>query len=423
MRDEPGEPGGFDLWGKPPADVFLTAYALLEFHAMAEVHPVDPALLARIRAWLAAHQQPDGSWSPGEGAAGPPAEQVRRALVRTAYVAWAFARVGAPSAPANAFLEAHAAETTDPYAVALAALALLTSDRASPAGHALVDRLVALRSADDHGVLWAPTGDTNLGARGTSARIETSSLAILALLADGRHAGLASRALDRLLAWRQGDGRFGTTQSTVLAMEALLASPPPLPAPGEVTIDDGRGGVRTVAVDGRAFEPVHVELGVGGVEPVGVTMRGGGSVRATVSRTSWVPWDRSRERRGRLALEVAWPEEVLAVGPRYDATVTVSNPTAEKASVVTLEIGIPPGCDVEPEDVRGDGFERAERAETAMVLYLRDLPGGASRTFRLGFRPRYAFDVVTAPSTAYEYYVPEEAAEVGPRRIVSTCWF
>lgn len=413
----PGEPGGFELWGRAPADAFLTAHALLEFHAIAAVHPVDEALVARIRAWLVAHQQPDGSWSPDEASALPPADRARRTFVRTAYVAWAFARVGAPSALANAFLEAHAAEATDPYAVALAALALLTSDRASPAGHALVDRLVALRSGDDHGVLWAPTGDTNIGARGESARIEATALAILALLADGRHAGLASHALDRLLAWRQRDGRFGTTQSTVLAMEALLASPAPLPAHGEVTIDDGHGGVRKVEVDGREFEPVHVDLGDGGVAPVGVTVRGGASVRATVSRTSWVPWDRSRERRGRLALEVAWPAEVLTVGPRYDATVTVSNPTAKTASAVTLEIGIPPGCDVEPDEVRGDGFERAERAETAVVLYLRDLPGGESRTFRIGFRPRYAIDVVTAPSKAYEYYVPEEAAEVGPRRV------
>ena len=56
------EPGGFDWWGKPPANLFLTAYALLEFHAMAEVHPVDPALLARITKWLLDKQRADGSW-------------------------------------------------------------------------------------------------------------------------------------------------------------------------------------------------------------------------------------------------------------------------------------------------------------------------------------------------------------------------
>lgn len=414
----PGEPGGFDWWGKPPANLFLTAYALLEFHAMAEVHPVDPALLARIQAWLLAHQQADGSWSPAGVKATWSADFARgRSHVLTAYVAWGLARAGAPSAKAQAWLEAHADATRDPYAVALTALALLTADRSHPVGHALVDRLVGLASPDERGVRWLSESDTNIGARGTSAEIETTSLATLALLADGRHAGLASRALDRLLSWRGADGRFGTTQSTILALEALLADAGAASGPGDVTIDDGRGGGRTVPVDAGTVEPLHFDLGAGDAGPVALTVRGEARVRATVSRTSWVPWDRSRERRGRLALEVTWPAEVLTVGPRYDATVTVSNPTAKTASVVTLEIGIPPGCDVEPDDVRGDGFERAERAETAIVLYLRDLPGGEARTFRIGFRPRYAFDVVTAPSKAYEYYVPEEAAEVGPRRV------
>jgi len=413
------EPGGFDWWGKPPANLFLTAYALLEFHAMAEVYPVDPALLARITTWLLDRQQADGSWSPaGEKATGSADFARGRSLVLTAYVAWGLARAGAPSAKANAWLEAHADATHDPYAVALTSLALLTADATSRPGRALAARLVALVTEDERGILWRPAGETNIGARGDSAAIETTALAIQALLLDGRQPGLASRALDRLAAWRGADGRFGTTQSTILALEALLAAASATAGgDGDVTLDDGRGGSRTVRVGPSTVEPVHLDLGAGDAGPVGMTIAGDARVRVAVTRTSWVPWDRSRERRGRLALTVAWPTEVLTVGPRYDATVTVANPTADPASVVTLEVGLPPGCDVEPGDVRGAGLERVERAERAVVLYLRDLPGGASRTFQVGFRPRYGLDVVTAPSKAYEYYVPEEAAEVGPQRV------
>jgi hypothetical protein len=413
------EPGGFDWWGKPPANLFLTAYALLEFRAMAEVYPVDPALLARIAKWLLDRQQADGSWTPAGERATWSADFARgRSQILTAYVAWGLARAGAPSAKATAWLEAHADATQDPYGLALTALALLTADPASRVGQASVDRLVKLLTEDDRGILWRPEGETNIGARGDSATVETTALAIQALLAGGRHPGLASRALDRLAAWRGPDGRFGTTQSTILALEALLAaSGASAGDDGDVTVDDGRGGSRRLRVGPSTVEPVHVDLGTGDAGPVGMTIGGDARVRVAVTRTSWVPWDRTRERRGRLALAVAWPTEVLKVGPRYDATVTIANPTPDRASVVTLEIGIPPGCDVEPTDVRGAGLERVERAETAVVLYLRDLAGGASRTFKVGFRPRYGLDVVTAPSKAYEYYVPEEAVEVGPQPV------
>ncbi|MFN2167495.1 MAG: hypothetical protein ACK2U9_14675, partial [Anaerolineae bacterium] len=39
--------GGFSLFGNPPAEVFLTAYGLMEFTDMAEVYPVDEALIER----------------------------------------------------------------------------------------------------------------------------------------------------------------------------------------------------------------------------------------------------------------------------------------------------------------------------------------------------------------------------------------
>ncbi len=44
--------GGFDWFGRPPANRTLTAYGLMEFTDMARVHEVDPQLIARTRRWL-----------------------------------------------------------------------------------------------------------------------------------------------------------------------------------------------------------------------------------------------------------------------------------------------------------------------------------------------------------------------------------
>src|SRR5262245_21731300 len=147
------EPGGFDWWGKAPANLFLTAYALMEFRDLSEVRPVDPALLARIVSWLRGKQKADGSWSPDGIRTGWSTDMAKgRSFLLTAYVEWGLARAKSPSGSAVAWLEKNLADAKDPYGLALAALALLTSDPKSPAGHAAVDRLLELRRTDAKGV-------------------------------------------------------------------------------------------------------------------------------------------------------------------------------------------------------------------------------------------------------------------------------
>ena len=54
--------GGFSLFGDAPAQVFLTAYGLMEFNDMAKVYPVDEAVIERAAQWLLSQQQADGTW-------------------------------------------------------------------------------------------------------------------------------------------------------------------------------------------------------------------------------------------------------------------------------------------------------------------------------------------------------------------------
>src|SRR5262249_46381719 len=56
--------GGSDCFGRGPANRTLTAYGLMEFQDMAKVHPVDPKLIERPRAWLLKQRAPDGTWEP-----------------------------------------------------------------------------------------------------------------------------------------------------------------------------------------------------------------------------------------------------------------------------------------------------------------------------------------------------------------------
>ena len=220
------EPGGFDWWGKPPANLFLSAYGLMEFRDMAEVYPVDPDLIRRIVAYLRSKQSEDGSWQPPAGQKGWSTDMAKgQAFNLTAYIAWGLARAGEPSEKALRWL---AARTRPGAAIPTASRS--PRWRSSPptrtqASAARWSRAwPPRRSRRRGGRPWEPAGSTGVGARGHTATIETTALAIQALLLDGRHRVLAYEALDRLIQWRGKDGRFGTTQSTILALKALLAA-------------------------------------------------------------------------------------------------------------------------------------------------------------------------------------------------------
>ena len=234
--------GGFDWFGHPPANRTLTAYGLLEFQDMARVHDVDPRLIERTRNWLLSQRKPDGSWEPESHMLHEDPTHAARGgaaarLAATAYIGWsAFSGTpGGPEArPTLAYLQGRLDEARDdPYLLALVANALVTLDPEGPATRSAVDRLESLRQAspDAKRFSWGPDDAGNGPTRrtlfhggGDCRRIETTALATLALTRAGRGTETVRGALAWIVARKDGQGTWGSTQATVLALQALLAA-------------------------------------------------------------------------------------------------------------------------------------------------------------------------------------------------------
>jgi len=367
------EPGGFSLWGKAPAQPSLTAYGLMEFADMKRVHAVDPHLIDRIVKYLGHAQAEDGSWDGN--------------FNRTAYIAWALKTAGHPNKSAVAYLEKRIGGMHDPYALALAALAGVWKLIVQP---------------------WAPAGETVFWARGRSAGIETSALAAQAMLQQGS-VDEARAIVSTLLERRGRDGRFGTTQSTVQALRAILAitSDGP-PRPADVHVLSGGGDVL-----GKLHvtqETMSLDLGT----TARLQVRCERDLRYTVSHTSYEPWSGGIST-GRVGLNVRYPTGTLAVGKTARIRGTVFHREGDLARQVIAEIGVPPGCDIEHGLLQG--AKSVERGRTAVVIYLGDLKPGERFDFEIPFEPRYRLNVKTAPSKAYEYYTPERVSVVPPAAI------
>src|SRR5690606_33978486 len=112
----------------------LTAYGLLEFTDMAQVMPVDRAMIERTRAWLLSRRDGKGGFLRNERAL----DSFGRAPqeVTDAYITWALVEAGEGSCAKEvaAVLEG-ARASQDPYVLALAAnVALRTGAREQAAG-------------------------------------------------------------------------------------------------------------------------------------------------------------------------------------------------------------------------------------------------------------------------------------------------
>ena len=208
--------GGFEWFGADPGHEALTAYGLLEFRDMAKVYTVDPALLDRTATWLLSRRDGNGGFQhstkklDGFGAAPE--------SITNAYIVWALAESGQQGIDNElAHVINHARSSSDAYEIALACAAAVACGRPDN-GRELAGKLVGLQ--DTEGRLVGQNGSITRSG-GQALAIETTALASLAWLKLPEYHAHANRAIDWIVSKRSGDGSFGSTQATILALKAL----------------------------------------------------------------------------------------------------------------------------------------------------------------------------------------------------------
>jgi anti-sigma factor RsiW len=213
---------GYEWFGgtAPPHEA-LTAYGLLQFRDMARVHPVDQAMMERTRKYLMAQKDGQGGFKRNARAidtfGGAPEH------ITNAYIVWALTESGKEDNVDKelAALTKMAEPSKDPYFLALVANSLYNRGKTA-AGLALLKKLAKLQKDDGH-LDGAETSITRSGGR--DLQIETTALTVLAWLKSAQHQ--FTQELPRAIKWlgqqRGGFGGFGSTQSTILALKALIA--------------------------------------------------------------------------------------------------------------------------------------------------------------------------------------------------------
>ena len=405
---------GYEWFGGDPGHEALTAYGLMQFTEMKKVMPVNDEMIIRTRDWLLARRDGKGGFKRNEraldsfGAAPVPLTNL--------YILWTLLESGEKPETLTAEIEAAkklVAETKDPYLLALGANVLyLAGDL--PAARAAATAVRAKQDKDGS-LPGAETSITRSG--GESLGIETASFAVLAWLRCGEeYAG----AVEKTMAWLFEcckSGRFGTTQSTILALKAINAydaARAKPKAPGSVQlVVDGKPFGHALPFDDKAQGALELPDFSAALTPGGhkleLLMTGGGEMPFALTVEYNTPQP-ANSPDCPLSLTTMLSARTVKEGELVDLTVKVSAGNADVSMPLAI-IGLPAG--VEPrherlkEMVAGGQMAAYEIIGRELVLYWRAFKAEEERTLSIPLVAQSP-GMYTAPaSRVYAYYLDE----------------
>jgi hypothetical protein len=330
-----------------------------------------------------------------------------------------------------AYLHGHVSEAADAYSRAIAAQALVTNDPADPAGVDLLDQLAEEVHLTSGAAYWGEEGGDGgvTYSRGSAHILETTALVVDVFFRARAHLDLASQGLTYLVRSKDSFGNWETTQATVYALRAMLRSMDSAGDAANCTIDVRHNGdlVQTLTVtpeDYDLFRQIDLKDRIvpGAANIVEITMTGSGTLMYQTVGTYWMPWDEvPPETTGPLSIDVAYDRTSLAVDDTVTATVTLTNNTAGDLMMVIVDLGIPPGFDVDTEDldalVEAGTFRRYEMTGRQIIVYFDQISMGPPIVFEYDLVARNPMRGEAPPSDAYLYYDPRSRSVARPFRI------
>ncbi len=427
---------GYEWFGgaAPPHEA-LTAYGLLQFRDMARVYDVDPEMLRRTRDYLLNQRDGQGGFRRNPRAL----DSFGRAPedVTNAYIVWALTESGPDDVTKELdALAAKAKASQDPYFLALVANGLI--NRARTADAAALLRTVAKAQKEDGHLDAEKTSIT--GSRGRDLQIETTALAVLGWLKanPGEFALPVGKAVRWVGRQRGGHGAFGSTQSTILALKALIAythAHKRTPSAGELSLFVGDRRVASLPFKAGVAETLVLDV----PSPEENLKPGKNTVRVEISGEKnnfpyTLSWSYHTLQPASAAdcplrLETALAKKEASEGEAVRLTVKVENVSGTDQGMAVAVVGLPGGLTV-PEDMKQlkeyarlpeDGsrplVSAFEIRGRELVMYWRDLAKGQKVEVPVDLICRVPGEYRGPASRAYLYYNADHKHWVEPLKV------
>ncbi len=431
--------GSFSAFGESDeiGSLFLTAFVLKSFSQAEDLIYIDSNILDEARDWITGYQKADGSFEPvgfihhQEIFGGLTGE-----TALTAYVAIALMEAGDNTASAKAvsYLETQLDNIDRAYTMALVTYALEKGN--SPLSARAYEKMMVMASEDENGLYWGdefeplPLEEEEIMPRRSphmtnTAAIEATGYATLALVEHG-DAMNASRAAKWLVSKRNALGGYGSTQDTVVALEALTSFG--TGARADIDLDiavQTSQGTTELTLNQENFDVLQiVEIPVNDI--VTIKTEGKGEAIAQVVKRFNLPEAGTTEQ-DILTIDVSYDATEVAVNDLITVSVHLSfnPPMPMEAGMTVLDISIPTGFEPVTETItelveQNENFKRYEIAGRKVIFYIENLLPGDTLDFSFKAIAVYPVKAKGVSSQAYSYYQPEITGETLGTDIIVT---
>jgi uncharacterized protein YfaS (alpha-2-macroglobulin family) len=320
----------------------------------------------------------------------------------------------------------------DPYVLALVTNALLQSGVTSQPWAPYLEHLESLKqsSPDSKRVWWQQKSDgrTTFYGSGTSGAVETTALAVLAMLEAKKFPATSRAALSWLIDQKGPNGVWGSTQATVLALKALVAATEAPLGEGQerpIEIALGQQFQKEIVVPANESDVMKQldlsKLLTPGAQELSIAERSQTGAGYQVAFRYHVPGAKP-EKAEPLTIDIAYDRTELEVGGTVKATATVTNRMPTTAPMVMVDLPIPGGFAIDSEDlaklVKDEKIAKFQVTARQAIVYLRGLEPGKPLKLEYRLKATMSVRVSVAPARVYEYYDPEKQGRSAGARLV-----
>lgn len=391
---------GFEWFGRTPPHEALTAYGLLEFNDMKSFINVNEAMLARTKKFLLSRRDGKGGFQLEKRGLDAFASVPDR--IANIYIVYSMVKAGAGSEIKKEYDAAvsQALASKDGYMLSMMAIAAsMMNDTA--AYQQLMAQLKAVESMDGLGAMTTVTN-----SRGVSLKVEASALYAMALMkAPQPDMGKVAALISNILSEKSYYG-YGSTQSTVLALQALVeyARFSTLMAKDEEVL---------FTLNGQPVKPGYevAPLLKKGNNNLSVKFKEPGQrlpYGLSISYQTYTPVNNA-ETVLRLRTSLATP--VVKAGETVRMNIQVYNTKNELQPMSIVKIGIPAGLSVQPwqlkELMEQNKVAYYEIFDNYLVLYWMGFAAQEVKNIGLDLKADIPGTYRAKASNVYLYYTPE----------------
>lgn len=344
--------------------------------------------------------------------------------VLEAYIVWAVAEAGAADQFKPEIEHAFdlAVKSDDPYILALIANTLYATHDAR--AESLVAKLLKKQAEDGS---WMGATHSAFQSQGDGLRIETTALSALALMKSGKNETAIGRAMQCITKSKNEYG-FGNTQSTVLAMKALVAY-------AKIAKDQVGDGLLVVQIDGKrvreqAFSSTQINrLEIKDLEQ----FFSNSNPRIEVffeGKNAAIPFDLEIKYATRtppspancpISFKTELGKTNASVGETVRLTAILKNETSTAQASPMVVLGIPAGLTLQPWQLKKMVDEKQcdfyELWDGFAVFHFERLDPNQSRVLSLDLRADVAGIFEAPASRAFLYYQNEFCVWNKPARL------